>query len=82
MKKIIISILATAFLLSLSGCSSDCSGSNPRCADKVPTGTTCQAVFTSWIYDAKKKKCDFKSYSGCNSVGFETKEECETCKCK
>ena len=69
------------FFLSFS-CGKKCNtGNDSRCSEQPATGMTCQAYFESWIYNADKKKCEWKGYSGCNAVGFQTKEECEKCKC-
>ena len=62
-------------------CTKKCETSSP-CSESIPTGATCQAFFESWIYNPAKKSCEFKGYSGCNAIGFETKEECEKCDCK
>lgn len=63
-------------------CEKECTGSgDARCNDTVPTGAVCLALWQSWIYDASTKKCEFKSYSSCGKVGFETQAECEQCAC-
>lgn len=51
------------------------------CSDSLPTGTVCQAYWQSWVYNPVTKTCEFKGYSGCSPIGFETKEECEKCDC-
>ena len=63
------------------GCSEDCTPDDVRCDDAPATGITCQAYFESWLYNSDTKKCEFVGYSGCNEIGFQTKEECELCDC-
>ena len=69
-------------MLGFSCSKNSCDTRPTACDDQVPTGTTCLAVFESWIYNPNTKTCEFKGYSGCNAVGFETKEACELCDCK
>jgi hypothetical protein len=58
-----------------------CNYSNPSCEQSPPEGVTCMAYFESWIYDKSSKSCKWTGYSGCNQVGFDSKEECEKCDC-
>jgi hypothetical protein len=68
------------FGLSIS-CSDDCEPVTGTCADTAPTDQPCQAFFQRWFYDESKNRCEQISYSGCEAKGFETQEECESCKC-
>jgi hypothetical protein len=58
----------------------DCS-TTATCSETPPTDEICAAYFTMWFYDQTKKSCKQIGYSGCSKKGFETKEECESCKC-
>jgi hypothetical protein len=80
MKKVFFILFVS--MLGFSCSKKSCDSIPTACADQVPTGMTCTAAFQSWIYNSDKRKCELKSYSGCNAVGFETKEACELCDCK
>ncbi len=51
------------------------------CEQTVPTDEICAAYFQRWFYNKKSSSCKRISYSGCSQFGFETKIECEACKC-
>ena len=81
MKQVIICLFVCALLLSCN----DCPGEDrpEACHDKesdVPNGS-CEPLWTTWFYKADSKSCVKKTYSGCDKKGFDTKEECEACKC-
>jgi len=52
-----------------------------KCSETPNTGTTCMAYWESWFYDESTGECEKKGYSGCEPVGFESKEECDKCDC-
>ena len=51
------------------------------CSETPPTDEICAAYFTMWFYDKSNSSCRQIGYSGCSKKGFDTKEECESCKC-
>jgi len=51
------------------------------CSETPPTDEICAAYFTMWFYDKTTSSCKKIGYSGCSKKGFETQEECESCKC-
>ncbi|TNE55701.1 MAG: hypothetical protein EP338_02710 [Bacteroidetes bacterium] len=51
-----------------------------KCQEQVPTDQVCQAHFERWFYNQETGNCEQKSYGGCNTYGFETREACE-CEC-
>ncbi|MGK7390259.1 MAG: BPTI/Kunitz-type proteinase inhibitor domain-containing protein [Candidatus Cyclobacteriaceae bacterium M2_1C_046] len=51
------------------------------CNETPPTDEICTAYFTMWFYDKTTSACNQIGYSGCSKKGFETKKECESCKC-
>lgn len=65
----------------ISSCNSDCENSNPVCNQTAPNDEDCQAYFQRWFYEKKSNSCKQIGYSACNLYGFETKQECEICKC-
>lgn len=79
-------VLLTIILLTLPGCLRPCIGTDPKCQESLlersPDEVTCLAYFESWIFDKQKNECVKVNYSGCSPIGFETKEECEKCKCR
>ena len=81
MKKIIIFL--SFFLFTMTACDKDCvSTENSTCSESAPSqDITCLAYFESWFFDASTSSCTKIGYSGCDASGFETKEECEVCKC-
>lgn len=82
MKKVLIFI--SFFLFALTACNDNCVSSEiAACNDSVPNDqvTTCQAYFVSWFFDSSTSTCSEIGYSGCSEIGFQTKEECEACKC-
>ncbi|MFK8006606.1 MAG: BPTI/Kunitz-type proteinase inhibitor domain-containing protein [Saprospiraceae bacterium] len=82
MKKVILFL--SFFLFTMTACDKDCmSTENPVCNESVPNPNfiTCHAYFESWFYDSSTSTCTKEGYSGCGESGFQTKEECETCKC-
>ena len=74
--------LQVFFLLSCSKNETTCEPTNVTCNETVPTNELCQAYFTRWFFDKNTNSCSQKSYSGCSQKGFETKVDCENCKCR
>ncbi len=75
-------IIKLSFLILVVGLASCSKGvQNPKCNETPPTDELCQAMFTCWFYDSKSNSCKEISYGGCSLKGFETKAECEECKC-
>lgn len=68
--------------ITFSACNKNCNADATTCEETVPTDEFCEALFNRWFYNKDSKMCELKSYSGCSRKGFETKEECEACKCK
>ena len=65
-----------------SSCKRDClKNQEAACLDQVPTGITCTAFFESWVYNPETDNCEFKGYSACSPIGFQTEAECENCEC-
>ena len=54
---------------------------NPACTEVPATTEVCNAIWERWFYEEKTKSCNKVKYGGCAPYGFETKEECEECKC-
>jgi len=52
------------------------------CNETPPTNEICAAYFSMWFYDQSTSACKQIGYSGCSKKGFNTKDECESCKCK
>jgi hypothetical protein len=63
------------------GYRSDCIETDPVCRETPPTKELCLAAFERWFYDKNSSSCRKVAYSGCSQKGFETKAECESCKC-
>ena len=77
-----LTLFTILFILNLSSCTKDCTTPKPSgCNDEVPTGVTCMAYWESWLYNESTNSCEFTGYSGCNAIGFETKQACEECEC-
>lgn len=81
MKHLIVCLFVSTILFACN----DCPGEErpEACNDKesdVPVGN-CEPLWNAWFYNADTKSCTQKAYSGCEYKGFETKEECEACKC-
>ncbi len=70
-------VVAIAF-----SCKEDCGASSAICGQRGPNAEDCQAYFQRWFYSKKGDSCKQIAYSGCEASGFETKEDCEACKCK
>ncbi|WP_299991405.1 BPTI/Kunitz domain-containing protein [uncultured Pontibacter sp.] len=79
-KTLSITILFAA-VLGLASCEKECETSIAACTEKPPTDELCLAAFNRWFYNEDKNKCEEIRYSGCTLKGFETKQECEQCKC-
>jgi hypothetical protein len=80
--KSLLSFTSVLVLLSLGSCDKECTTPKPSgCNDEVPTGVTCMAYWESWLYNESTNSCEFTGYSGCNAVGFETRQACEECEC-
>lgn len=81
MKRLLSFTLILA-LLSLFSCEKECTTPKPSgCNDEASTGVTCMAYWESWLYNENTTSCEFTGYSGCNAIGFETKQACEECEC-
>lgn len=65
----------------LLSCNKDCGVSAAACTDSPPQ-EDCSAYFERWFYNSGKNKCEKIAYSGCSARGFETKNECQECKCR
>jgi hypothetical protein len=79
MKKI---FLLASVALCFAACEKDCSNSEQtKCMETPPTNEACLAYFQSWFYNSSTNSCEQIGYSGCSPKGFQTKEECESCKC-
>ncbi|MBP6089667.1 MAG: hypothetical protein KA521_00310 [Crocinitomicaceae bacterium] len=79
MKQLIVFIF---IVFSSVSCTKDCTDSQQtKCSATPETGTICAAYFESWFYNQGTNTCELIGYSGCSPVGFETKEECESCDC-
>jgi hypothetical protein len=74
-------LFVLAALAFLSACKDDDCVQENKCSDKPPTDELCLAAFQTWFYNPETSECEQKSYSGCNSYGFETEEECKKCDC-
>ena len=83
MKKVIIFL--SFFLFTLISCKdNNCVSTEiPACSESAPDPNlvTCLAYFESWFYDSSTSTCSKIGYSGCGESGFQTKQECEACKC-
>ena len=79
-KLLYFAILIAGFTYSCDKCPDDRPATCEFQFDDLPQ-TTCQAYWESWFYNESSNNCEFKGYSGCEAAGFETKEECEACKC-
>jgi len=66
---------------SLFACGDSCEDIPTACSDVVPADEECTAFFNRWFFDAKSNTCTEVGYSGCEQYGFETEEECLSCKC-
>ena len=67
-------------LVIFGACKDDCVQDN-ACNEQPPTDELCQAAFQTWFYNPETSECEQKSYSGCDSYGFTTEEECKKCDC-
>lgn len=74
--------ILTIFLLGSTSCKREClKNQAAACHEQIPTGITCTAFWESWVYNPETDQCEFKGYSGCNPIGFQTEAECENCEC-
>lgn len=64
-------------------CDEDCKVMNtlPECNEQPPSTELCQANWTRWFFDSNSNQCQEITYTGCNIYGFDTKTDCEQCKC-
>lgn len=70
------------FIITLSWMACDDENCYPvECEIQPPTDELCLAYFENWFYNAETNACELIGYSGCESYGFETQAECETCIC-
>ncbi len=83
MKKLMMLSACLSIFLLFTACKKTCDTAelNPVCQETVPTEELCLAVFNGWFFDVETQSCAEIGYSGCSQKGFETKEDCETCKC-
>ncbi len=80
-KKILIPIILLSLLFAFASCSKNCDDKVATCSESPPTDELCQAYFNNWFYDSEKNKCEQIGYSGCESYGFTSEEDCEVCEC-
>jgi hypothetical protein len=81
--KRLLSFTSVIIILSLNACDKACTTPKPSgCDDELPIGATCTAYWESWLYNESANSCEFTGYSGCNVIGFETKQACEECECR
>lgn len=79
-KWFLLLFLTVAILFS---CSKKCDEVKPAaCSDVPPTNEACLAAFQRWFYQSGSSTCELVSYSGCGQYGFDTKEDCESCRCR
>ena len=76
--KTLIVLLA---LVLFAACKDDDCVKDNACSEQPPTDELCQAAFQTWFYNPETSECEQKSYSGCDSYGFSTEEECDKCDC-
>lgn len=75
-------IIIAILLITFSSCKREClKNQEAACLEQAPDGTTCQAYWESWVYNPETDNCEFKGYSGCSPIGFETEAACEECEC-
>jgi len=79
MKKITLIILSIVTLTWMACNNENCYP--VECEIQPPTDEICTAAFQNWFYNATTNTCELIGYSGCNSYGFDTQAECETCIC-
>jgi Kunitz/Bovine pancreatic trypsin inhibitor domain len=79
MKKV---ILLASTILFMAQCQKELT---PKCAKNcalTPDAGVCLAAFPKFYFDPKEKICKQFTWGGCGGVvPFQTKEECEACKC-
>jgi len=69
-------------MLTFSSCKRECmKNQEAACLEQAPDGTTCMAYWESWVYNPETDNCEFKGYSGCSPIGFDTEAACEDCEC-
>lgn len=79
MKKITLVILC---IVTLTWMACDNENCYPiACEIQPPTNEVCAAYFENWFYNTNTNACELIGYSGCESYGFGTQTECETCIC-
>ncbi len=83
MKNLLMFSVCLFLFFFTTSCKKDCDIAelNPACEETVPTNELCQAAFKTWFYNSETETCSEIGYSGCSQKGFETKEDCEACKC-
>jgi Kunitz/Bovine pancreatic trypsin inhibitor domain len=78
MKKILIVLCALALTQCKEKITNECV---ENCA-LTPDAGPCKAAFIKFYFDPKEKTCKQFTWGGCGGVvPFQTKEECEACKC-
>ncbi len=75
-----ITLLLFLLMVGLSSCKEDCV-KDTKCSEQLPPGNICQAYWESWLYNQDTKECEYKGYSGCSPIGFESEAECNKCDC-
>ena len=80
-QKTLIPTILLSLLFVFASCSKDCDSKIATCSETPATNEYCLAVFYNWFYNSEKNKCERIGYSGCESYGFTTKEDCEACEC-
>ena len=82
MKNIVLKLsFLIAFSTVITSCTKNCKSQIATCDEVPPTNELCEAYFKRWFYYKNSKDCIQIDYSGCSEKGFETKEECDKCKC-
>lgn len=73
-------IICLLLVFSAIQCKKDCDRPS-RCMEKPEAGP-CEALIEKYYFDQDKKKCMSFNWGGCDgNVPYDTKEECEECKC-
>lgn len=74
-------LLLLPFFGLMTACHDECDKPAGPCNDVPPAqdGIICQAIFERWFYNAQSGTCEQVTYTGCESLGFATEAECQSC---
>jgi len=80
-QKILISVIILTLSLVFASCSKNCDTKPTTCNDTPLSNDLCFSYDENWFYIEEDNSCELIGYSSCSVKGFESKQDCEACKC-